>query len=186
MLVSAPNGQSPIDYREIYVHDLAGNLIEQRRSFGDGSIMTAVEQTIGTLGEVLTKRWEVNPGGEWVTETYGYDKNLNLLTTIGPEGQTTTNTCDEANQLTTVETPLAGGETVEVAYTYLDDGRVESATDPKGQVWTTEYDAFQRPRRQIDPLGNWQRTTYDNLHRPKFVRQRDSRSKMARRTSSAL
>ena len=66
--------------------------------------------------------------------TYGFDGNGNLLTTLAPGNQLTTNTWDGENRLTRVALPSA----VTDIFTYNGDGQRVQKQDSSGttkQVW---------------------------------------------------
>ena len=170
MAVSGSAEAQPVNYREVFVYDEIGNIVEQRRNYGDAGEMTSTTTEIGNLGETIRVRQETMPG-QWTTVFHDYDKNLNRTLTILPDGTNVDFEYNDVNQLIFNRTTALNG-VVEVGYTYTPDDQVDTTTDPNGESYQTVYDAFSRPMKIIGPLGV-QTITYDDSHNPRRVRYFD-------------
>ncbi|SFJ09449.1 YD repeat-containing protein [Streptosporangium canum] len=131
------------------------------------------------------------------TVKYGYDSAGRRTHSVDPEGRTTTAAFDRLGRTTSVTaapyTPPGGSTlTPKAGYTYDAAGRVTKFTDPRGSVWTTDYDALGNQVRavepgpdgqpggqwtyeydtvgellkSVDPNGAQSQATYDDLGRP--------------------
>jgi YD repeat-containing protein len=99
----ASDGAPPLYLTTTVVYDEAGQVVEERIPFGDGSDVTKVQREYGVLGELRAVRREVTPGGEdWITESRDYDENFNLHLVTDPRGHVTRFEYDERNVPTTV------------------------------------------------------------------------------------
>jgi RHS repeat-associated protein len=93
---------------------------------------------------------------------YAYDNNLNVVSMLDPNGNTTTYTYDAyGNMLTKTE---GSGSPVErtTTYTYDGFGQPLVVTDPDGHATTNTYDVQGNLLSTSDPLGNTTSHTYDS------------------------
>ncbi len=116
----------PLGYRTTYKYDAAGNMTEQELPFGDGGETTKTRVTYGKLGEVLTTDRDITPSGEVAHDQYTYDADLNVVTHVAPEGQTTRWTYDERNLPVQV---VHGTNLSTESMEYDQEGRLTAWTD---------------------------------------------------------
>ena len=170
----AADGAPALSYVARTLYDENGNVVEERLPFDDGATSTRVRASYGTLDEVLSIQREHAPN-QFVSETYNYDPNLNLLVTTRPNGQVAQFTYDERNLVTQVAGGLPGiNPPVAITYSYDEEGRLKLHTDARGKVWTFSYDGYQRPFETTDPLGQRTRTLYDDRGNPVEVARFDA------------
>ncbi|NET90612.1 MAG: RHS repeat protein, partial [Kamptonema sp. SIO1D9] len=138
--------------------------------------------------------WITPDGGEL---TFTYDEGGRLQKETTPDGQVTRYEYDDVNRINRVidETTGVVSETVydnvgrvdhrtiivgegtpeeeryTTSYTYYDDGRVKTTTDPKGNTWTYEYTLFTTT--VIDPLGRRTTTVQTENYLPQEIRYAD-------------
>lgn len=165
--------RAPLGLKSKIVYDENGQRVEEKVSAGEnGETETAVRYEYGSLGETKKIRREVAPGSE-VVESFAYDKNLNVIEAVAPDGQITRIEYDDRNQpikrTTGSETALARFET----FTYDVDGQITEYKDTLDRSWKTVYDGYGRVKDEIDPLGGKVTTTYDNNNNPLAVRAFD-------------
>jgi YD repeat-containing protein len=99
--------------------------------------------------EQITHPSYTPPGGSPVvpTETFHYDANGNLESSVNRIGSTTTFTYDMMNRVVQRSDPAAGAAPAGVTrYTYDDAGNVLSTTDPIGAAVETTYDEMNLPK----------------------------------------
>src|SRR5262249_20529445 len=149
----------PLSYETTYQYDATGNVIEQDLPFGDGGATTKTRVTYGIMGEVLTIEQDITPGGEVARDEYTYDADLNVITHVAPERQTTRWTTD--NRTLPVQIVHGTGLSTE-SMEYNDEGRLTAWTDGRSSVWHTSYDGYGRVTETQDPLGNKSSVTYDD------------------------
>jgi YD repeat-containing protein len=149
----------PLGYETQYQYDAAGNMTQQDLPFGDGEETTRTRVTYGKLGEVLTTDRDITPAGEVAHDEYTYDADLNVLTHIAPEHQTTRWTYDERNLPVQV---VHGTNLSTESMEYDQEGRLTAWTDGRSSVWHTSYDGYGRATETLDPLGNKSAVTYDD------------------------
>jgi RHS repeat-associated protein len=101
-------------------------------------------------GNVLIE--QINPLGG--ATTFGYDSNLNVISTTDPNGNTTSSTYDDEANLLSETTPL--GETTRYTYDSLNDET--SMTDPLGNETAFTYNSVGDLLSTTDPDGDT--TTY--------------------------
>ncbi|MEZ5378230.1 MAG: LamG-like jellyroll fold domain-containing protein [Acidimicrobiales bacterium] len=108
-----------------------------------------------------------------VTQTF-YDRTGRVITTIAPEGATTTNIWDELGRLETtsmavraVATQPALTATTSMTYSWL--GYLTTSTDGEGVTTTVTYDTFGNPLTTKTQDLTATTTLYDGLGRPRSV-----------------
>ena len=125
--------------------------------------------TYNPLNEVLTKSAPSPTGSGTATTTNTYDSNGNLLTTVDPVGNHTTNTYDGDNEKcwtdlssSALSSPTCGTiPTGATSQAYDADGRVTSATDADGNTSTFAYNALSQKMSASDALSDKTTYTYD-------------------------
>ncbi|MDY7093844.1 MAG: Ig-like domain-containing protein [Acidobacteriota bacterium] len=155
--------QPALGYTTRWLHDAAGQVLEIHRPYGlDGESATRESFAYGSLGEVLSRRREVEPGGPEVEETFAYDAALNLVAHLAEEGQRTVYHYDSRNLLERVQRGEGTAEQVEESFSYDEDRRRIAVTDARAEVWAQAYDGYGRPATAQDPLGNSATWSYDD------------------------
>jgi RHS repeat-associated protein len=113
-----------------------------------------------------------NSGGELATSTYTYDGDGRVATITAPNGNlsganaadfATTNSWDDANELTSTTVSHTGGSIVArtTGYGYDGNGNRTSVTDARGKTTTYTYTANDQRAMVADPDGNQTLTCYD-------------------------
>jgi YD repeat-containing protein len=132
-------------------------------------LLRRVRHIYGPLDELLLLAREAQPGdswGSWSKTAYGYDANLNRISTVEPDGQTTAILYDYRN-LPAVRTRAGGTpDAVQDNFQYDQERRVVQYKDGRGNKWLTHYDGYGRTAEAVDPLGNRSDTTYDDDNEP--------------------
>ena len=99
-----------------------------------------------------------------------YDTSNRLTWLVRPRGNSISYQYNERSQLSRVTEGFCTPEAAATAYGYDLDGLCVAVTSPRGQQTTTTLDAFGRPARITDPLGNLRRTDYDKLNNATVTR----------------
>ena len=136
-----PNG-----HKTTNTYDDRGNLLEQR------SGMDVVLDPDGHL-----RSWEYN------------DRN-SILSVQDSNGVVTNYTYDDAENLTSVSTPISthSGTYAAATYAYTDGshpGDVTSMTDPRGKIWQYAYDTYGLRATVTDPTSKVTQSCYDTVGR---------------------
>ncbi|MEU1878495.1 LamG-like jellyroll fold domain-containing protein [Streptosporangium sp. NPDC020072] len=149
-------------------YDDRGLLTSQTDPRGNVSGATAADFTttmrydiVGQLVETKAPQVAIEKNGAAAvngrpTTTSGYNTAGEVTHSVDAEGRTITSAFDKAGRLTSVTSPSytpPGGSAVTptVSFVYDAAGRRTQATDPRGYVTKTDYDALGRPVRQTDP-----------------------------------
>ena len=90
------------------------------------------------------------------TTQYTYDWRYNVIDTTDQALRTTHNVYDAAGRLTSVTTAYGTPDAATTAYTYYNDGRKQTETDPLGPTHTTTYN--------YDPAGRLTSTVDAQTH----------------------
>ncbi|WP_143219825.1 DUF6531 domain-containing protein [Actinomadura sp. CNU-125] len=147
----------PLDRTTTFEYNDAGDLVKQTSP--GGKVTTwSYDGSHNQLTETSPLGNESDADPTKHTTTWTYNAAGQVLTETDPLGRTTTNTYDEAGQLTEAKAP-DGGVT---KYTYNANGDVLTETDPLGRVARTEYDHAGRKAATIAPDGGKTTYTYDN------------------------
>jgi RHS repeat-associated protein len=117
--------------------------------------------TTGPSGEV--SRTTTDAGGFTVASAVG-------ITGGNPTGDVTTYDYDAAGQMVETDLPGAGVR----AYTYTDEGLVETFSNENSNVWTYGYDDIGRQVSAQDPAGGVTRYAYDSAGRLATVTKPDA------------
>jgi RHS repeat-associated protein len=138
-----------------YTYDAKGNRT---------SVVTSSETTAYTFDAVDRLSTVTDPDGA-LTE-YGYDAAGNLVSTMLPNGITTTRSYDSLNRLLTLESRKTGGDLVaRYAYTLAANGNRTKVEEGGGRVVNYTYDALSRlTQEEISDPSSGTRTigyTYD-------------------------
>ncbi|MEV6489416.1 polymorphic toxin-type HINT domain-containing protein [Actinoplanes sp. NPDC051633] len=187
--VTSPRGNVPgavkADFTTTYVYDKNDNIIQIRRPYPGGVIVTKdfkpddLDRTTETIDEFGEKSsFERGNRGEVrsTTDSLGrknsmeFDKNGRQTGIRDAKGAQTKSEYDPAGNKIKEISPTGGVTT----FVYTDDGLLASVTEPRGNVegadkarFTTrfEYDPAGNRVRSIDPLGNTTSTKFDASNR---------------------
>jgi RHS repeat-associated protein len=114
-----------------------------------------------SLGELVS---ETRPATTWATNgqttTYTYDPDGNVLTSVDPDGVTTTNTYTSRDQLATVG--YSGSSAPSVSYSYDANGNEVSMSDASGSS-SYVYDPFSELISATNGAGKTVSYAYDSL-----------------------
>lgn len=152
------NQTSTIDAEANEVHmiyDPLGRPIERRADSPTGTLLASWEyDEPGELG-LLHSETSHTSGGDWVTETTGYDERsrpqgTTLTVPAGVPGlsgsYTVTKSYDRADRVTEVNYPAVGGLPGETVTTTYDDlGLARELIGSEAYVWWADYDDRGRP-----------------------------------------
>ncbi|MFD0883228.1 LamG-like jellyroll fold domain-containing protein [Streptosporangium algeriense] len=132
------SGATAADFTTTMRYDIAGQLVETK----------APQVTIEKNGAAAVNG---RP-----TTTLGYNTAGEITHSVDAEGRTITSAFDKAGRLTSTTSPSytpPGGSalTPTACFVYDAAGRRIQATDPRGYVTKTDYDALGRPVRRTDP-----------------------------------
>ncbi len=95
-----------------------------------------------------------------------YDPSNRLIRLVKPRSNSVCYEYDERSLLKRATSACCEPEAATTAFSHDLDEIVVRVTNPRGFVATTTLDAFARPIRITDPLGNIQRIDYDKLNNP--------------------
>jgi YD repeat-containing protein len=128
-----------------YDYDVMGNLASVKDEnnttpntfyeYDDGSRLSIVRQKLGA---------------GWVTTTYGYDHDGNLVSVTDPNGNVTTYAYDDFGQMLSQTSPVTGT----TSYTYDLAGNLLSTTDARGVTTGRTYDALGRVTSSTSTAGS--------------------------------
>ncbi len=160
------DGAPALGHSTAFLYDAAGQRIEARIPYGDGSSFTRTTTTYGILGEATSASREVEPGGSLVSTSFEYDANFNRTTSSDPEGHVTSTAYGPRNLPVSV-TGAHGSAFAATEYLSYDlEGSVVSRMNPRGYLTTVGYDGYGRVARTTDAIGTVTRTAYDNAGSP--------------------
>nr|WP_304981174.1 RHS repeat-associated core domain-containing protein [Alkalihalobacillus sp. AL-G] len=147
-------------YKTDYTYDTNGNLIEQKRTKADGSIVKT-SYTNNSYGQWLTVT-----DTEGNTSTFTYDSHGDLDTETDALGFVTDYTFDNAGRMTEKVSPkgsLSGAvkENWTTHFVYDDEDNLIKVIDPNDQVTTYTYDKNNKKLSETDPLGRTTTYKYD-------------------------
>jgi RHS repeat-associated protein len=109
------------------------------------------------------------------TKQYTYDFRNNVIDTIDEASRTTHNVYDAAGRLTSVTQAFGTPDAATTSYTYYDDGRKHTETDPLNHTSTYNYDAAGRLTSTVNALSNTTAYGYDNAGNPTKVTDPNNR-----------
>jgi RHS repeat-associated protein len=160
---------NPVGITVSYTYDTYGNLIQTDKPEGISS-----SQTYDLVGRVLTATdprgtttsFNYDANDNLLTETisnlvtgFGFDANDNLVSITNAKGGVTSMNYEfETDFLSSVG---FGGYTD--SYTYLEDGKLETRTDPNGNTFTSVYDGLGRLS-SVTSSGDNLSYTYDEFN----------------------
>ncbi|RFS86233.1 hypothetical protein D0T12_06350 [Actinomadura spongiicola] len=147
----------PLDRTTTFEYNDAGDRIKQTSPGGKVTTWT-YDTSHNQLTETTPLGNEPGADPAQHTTTWTYNAAGQVLTETDPLGRTTTNTYDDAGQLTETTAP-DGGKTT---YTYNANGDVLTETDPLNRVTRTEYDNAGRKIATIAPDGGKTTYTYED------------------------
>ncbi|MCA2211659.1 RHS repeat-associated core domain-containing protein [Jidongwangia harbinensis] len=205
--VTSPRGNVPgatkADFTTSYVYDHNDNLIQMRRPYPGGKVVTRdykvddLDRSVETVDEFGKSSTSGRANSGLVTQTkdslgrtaaMSYDKAGRQTGITDSGGAQTRTEYDEAgNRIKQIS--ATGGITT---YTYTDDGLMSSVTEPRGNVagadkerFTTHfaYDLAGNPTRTVDALDHVSTTAYDALNRA--VSSTDANGHVTRYTYNA-
>ncbi|MEV7006650.1 LamG-like jellyroll fold domain-containing protein [Streptosporangium sp. NPDC051022] len=132
------SGATAADFTTTMRYDIAGRLVETKAP----QVTIEKNGTAAVNGRPTTK--------------YGYNTMGESTQTVDAEGRTVTSVYDKAGRLISAISPSytpPGGTAVTptVSFVYDAAGRRTQATDQRGYVTKTDYDALGNPVRQTDP-----------------------------------
>jgi RHS repeat-associated protein len=146
--------QSPDAAVTTFVHDKAGNLLEER----DARAAALAEPWSTKRTYDALHRLETESDGEQNVTTYGYDPEGNRTSTTTPRGKTTAFEYDELGKLTKViqppPNPSLDPTPLKTEYTYDENRNRILQTDANLHAVTMEYDELNRLKKTTqDPGG---------------------------------
>ncbi len=104
------------------------------------------------------------PTSPATTMTYTYDFRNNVIGTTDQAGHVTYNLYDLDGRLTSTTLSYGTPQAATTSYTYYNDGRKATQTDPLGHTTTYNYDAAGRTIGTIDAQGNATQYAYDDAN----------------------
>lgn len=169
-----------IRYQRFFYYDGNDNLtrIEEDNIDENGEVGTpetySRSWTYGILNEPLTASWQVS-ASDFVEQAFTYDANRNRIETLFGEGVVGNQPNNRVQYLyderDLVFRTIAGpGEANQVVlqYDYDTNGNAKRKTlapdSGSPQQWQWVYDGYDRPVREIDPMGNDRVFNYDANH----------------------
>ncbi len=156
----------PLGVVTAFSYDQFENLTAQVADTGTGHINSTTLYAHDALGNVIRR---TDPNGN--TTTLSYDANRRLLSTTAPPPFSgsqalvrTINSYDQDGKLLSITRTNSASPSI-TRFAYAPTGKVQSVTDPNGNVTTNGYDADDRLVTITDPLARLTVYGYDAMSR---------------------
>ncbi|MBM3436957.1 MAG: RHS repeat-associated core domain-containing protein, partial [Bacteroidetes bacterium] len=148
---------SPMGFTTSYSYNGFGNLLSETDANGNTTyhIYNAVNNFIR----------DSLPDGSLINYSYDLAGNITQISATGGAGETTTNTYDLLNRLTSVTVDYNGLFSKTIFYTYDAAGNRISMTDPQGGITTYSWDNAYRLVSMTDPDADITTYQYDDISR---------------------
>ncbi len=178
---------APFFYKTIYKYDVEGNLIEKLQELknpfrnGGASSYLVTKYKYNLLGKKTEVSRQISEG-VFSTEKYEYDKKMNLIAIVKPNGEKICYKYDARDRR--IEKILACGTKQEASIKYVYDGtsNLIETIFPDGTKEKREYDGFNRLVKVVDQKGNVKRYEYNLQDQITAEELLDSSGKVVYRT----
>lgn len=170
-----PPSDTPFAYQIVRRYDANGRVtdleVENRAApgFETPGVGSFVETgfVFDILDNPVTRTQEVD-AATTLTTSYRYDENENLTRIVQPEGNETRIVYDERDLVFSRTRGFGDPDASTLRYDYDDNGSLvrridaqDNDGDGEPEVSVTVYDGFDRPKTEIDRLGNERHIAYD-------------------------